>query len=141
MELLQGQLKAATLPDPLAQSALEAGAVELVSDAADPRYSVSVLSFRVEALKDKADAVRKFLMAWDRAAASINEKPESFRALLLEKIRVPQNIRQNYKIPPYPRREIPDSGQWTDVINWMMAKGLLNSPLPYKESVTADFLP
>lgn len=139
--LLQGQLKAATLPDPLAQSALKAGAVEIISDSSHPRYSVSVLSFSVAALKDKADAVRKFIRAWDRAVASINEKPESFKPLLLEKIRVPKNIQQTYKIPPYPRHEVPDPGQWTDVINWMMAKGLLNSPLPYEESVITDFLP
>jgi NitT/TauT family transport system substrate-binding protein len=139
--LLQGRLKAATLPDPLAQSALEAGAVEIVSDSSNPDYSVSVLSFSVNALDNKAGAVRLFLKAWDRAAAAINEKPESFRALLLEKIRVPENIRKIYKIPLYPRHEVPDAGQWSDAVNWMVARGLLNSPLPYKDSITADYLP
>ena len=139
--LLQGRLKAATLPDPLAQSALEAGAVEIVSDSSNPDYSVSVLSFSVNALDNKAGAVRLFLKAWDRAAAAINEKPESFRALLLEKIRVPKNIRKIYKIPLYPRHEVPDAGQWSDAVNWMVARGLLNSPLPYKDSITADYLP
>ena len=53
--LLQGQLKAATLPDPLAQSALEAGAGAVIDDSAHPQYSVSVLSFSIQALKNKAD--------------------------------------------------------------------------------------
>ena len=139
--LLQGQLKAATLPDPLAKSAIKAGAGEIVDDSAYPGYSVSVLSFNIKALKNKAHAVRLFLKAWDRAAAAINKDPESFRELLLKKIRVPKNIQKTYKIPPYPRREVPDAGQWTDVMNWMTDKGLLASALPYDDSITADYLP
>ncbi len=139
--LLQGQLKAATLPDPLAKSALEAGAGEIVDDSAYPGYSVSVLSFTIHSLNNKADAVRLFLKAWNRAAAAINKDPESFRGLLLKKIRVPRNIQKTYKIPPFPLREVPDAGQWADVMDWMRAKGLLDSSLPYEGSITADYLP
>ncbi len=139
--LLQGQLKAATLPDPLAKSALAAGAGEIVDDSAYPGYSVSVLSFHINSLRNKARAVRLFLKAWDRAAAAINKNPEAFRGLLLKKIRVPKNIQQTYKIPPYPRREVPTAGQWADVMDWMTEKGLLESALSYDGSVTADFLP
>ena len=139
--LLQGQLKAATLPDPLAKSAIVAGAGEIVDDSAYPGYSVSVLSFSTKSLEQKAEAVRLFLNAWDRATAAINKDPESFRGLLLKKIRVPKNIQKTYKIPPYPRREVPTAGQWADVMDWMQGKGLLKSALSYEDSVTAEFLP
>ena len=139
--LLQGQLKAATLPDPLAKSALEAGASEVVADSSHPDYSVSVLSFRVDSLQNKANAIRLFLKAWDRAAADINKDPESFRELLLAKIRIPKNIQTTYKIPPYPRRQVPNAAQWDDVMIWMEAKTLLDSKLPYNESITTDYLP
>jgi len=139
--LLQGQLKAATLPDPLAKSALAAGAGEIVDDSAYPGYSVSVLSFHINSLRNKARAVRLFLKAWDRAAAAINKNPEAFRGLLLKKIRVPKNIQRTYKIPPYPLREVPDAGQWADVMDWMTEKGLLKSALSYDGSITSEFLP
>ena len=139
--LLQGQIKAATLPDPLAKSALEAGAGEIVDDSAYPRYSVSVLSFHINSLINKTRQVRLFLKAWDRAAAAINKNPESFRPLMLKKIRVPKNIQQSYKIPPYPRREVPSAEQWADVMNWMLKKDLLESRLAYKDSITSEFLP
>jgi NitT/TauT family transport system substrate-binding protein len=139
--LLQGQLKAATLPDPLARSAIVAGAGEIVDDSAYPGYSVSVLSFSIKSLEHKGRAIRLFLKAWDRAAGTINNNPESFRALLLKKIRVPKNIQQTYKIPPYPRREVPTAGQWADVMDWMTAKGLLKSTLSFEDSITAEFLP
>jgi len=139
--LLQGQLKAATLPDPLAKSALEAGAGAVIDDSAHPRYSVSVLSFSIEALKTKADAVRKFLKGWNQAVQDLNADPESYRSLLLQKIRVPKNIQQTYRIPSFPLREVPSADQWADVMNWMVSKGLLQTALPYKESITTDYLP
>ena len=139
--LMQGQLKAATLPDPLAKAALEAGAGAVIDDSSHPQYSVSVLSFSLQALKTKADAVRRFLQAWNQAVRDINADPESFRSLLLQKIRVPKNIQQTYRIPPFPVREVPAADQWADVMNWMVSKGLLKTPLPYKESITTDYLP
>jgi NitT/TauT family transport system substrate-binding protein len=139
--LLQGQLKFATLPDPLAKSALASGAGQVVDDAKHPRYSVSVLSFSIKAISRKSGAVRGFVKAWVRAAEAINRNPESYRPLLLKKIRIPKNIQTTFKIPPYPRAEVPDARQWTDVMNWMVSKKLLNSQLPYEQSVTDSFLP
>ena len=139
--LLQRQLKAATLPDPLAKSAIEAGAEAVIDDSAHPQYSVSVLSFHLDAIETKPHAVRQFLKAWNQAAQNINANPESFRSLLLQKIRVPKNIQQTYRIPPFPLREVPSAEQWTDVMNWMVSKGILAAPIPYKESVTGSFLP
>jgi len=139
--LMQGRLKAATLPDPIAKSALEAGAVQIIDDSDYPRYSVSVLSFSVKAIKNKSKAIRFFLKAWDRAAEKTNSNPEAFRSVLLRKIRVPKNIREKYTIPPFSRSGVPDAGQWADVMKWMVSKGLLNTSLSYKNSVTTSFLP
>ncbi len=138
--LLQGQVKAATLPDPLAKSALEAGAGAVIDDAAHPRYSVSVLSFSIQALKNKTDTVRQFTKAWNQAAQDLNADPESYRRLLLQKIRVPKNIQQTYRIPPFPVWEVPSAEQWADVMNWMVSKGLLKAPLSYKGSITTQYL-
>lgn len=139
--LLQGQLKAATLPDPLAKSALEAGAVAVIDDSSHPQYSVSVLSFSIQALQTKTNAVRQFVKAWGQAVRDINANPESYRSLLLQKIRVPKNIQQTYRIPPFPLREVPSAEQWVDVMNWMISKSLVKAPLPYKESITTQYLP
>lgn len=139
--LMQGQLEAATLPDPLGISALTAGAVSMVDDSAYSRYSVSVLSFSVKALKEKGEGIRFFLEAWDKAAGDINANPKAYRSLLLKKIRVPKNVQEGYPVPIYPRREVPDSEQWADVMTWMVEKGLLTTPLPYEQSVTKAFLP
>ena len=139
--LLQGQIKAATLPEPLASSAQAAGAVRIVADATVPKFSASVISFSVSALKVKSSAVKGFLKAWDRAAAKINAAPNDYRTLLLKKIRVPKNIAETFPIPKFPRSRIPNADQWADVMEWMISKGLLDKSLPYDQSVTSAFLP
>lgn len=138
--LLQGRIKAATLPDPLAKSAIEAGAVMVVDDSIHPSYSVSVLSFSIKSIYEKPESIRNFLAAWDRAAAAINADPQNFQELLLEKVRMPKNIRDTFAVPPYPRNAVPDKRQWDDVMQWMVEKGLLESDLSYNDSVTAEFL-
>jgi NitT/TauT family transport system substrate-binding protein len=139
--LMQGRIKAATLPDPLAKSAMEAGAGLVVDDAAYPRYSMSILTFSAQTLEKRPGDVRRFLKAWDLAAADINAAPEAHRELLLQKIRVPKNVQQIFKIPAYPRKEVPEPGQWADVMDWMISKGLLNQALSYEDSITTNFLP
>jgi NitT/TauT family transport system substrate-binding protein len=139
--LMQGRIKAATLPDPLAKSAMVAGAGLVVDDAKFPQYSMSLLTFSQHSITQRPEAIRRFLKAWDRAVADINTAPDDHRDLLLEKIRVPKNVQHHFKIPPYPRKEVPNRTQWKDVMAWMLAKGLLTRPLPYEDSVTTSFLP
>ena len=138
--LLSGQLKLATLPDPLGASAIKAGAVEIVNDTAESSVSASVVTFTNEALEQKTETVKAFMAAWDRACGDLNESPNSFQGLLRKKIRIPKNVEADYKIPPMPRKAVPSKAQWDDVMAWMVDKKLLASPLVYEESVTADFL-
>lgn len=139
--LLQGRLKAATLPEPLASSAVAAGALTVVSDRSNPMYSISVIAFSEESLQTKSTAVSGFVKAWDAAVADINRNPESFREIMLQKIRVPNNVAESYAIPSYPRVGPPNRNQWEDAIDWMISKTLLDLPVSYDESVTAAFIP
>lgn len=139
--LMEGQIDAATLPDPLAQSAVEDGAVLVIDDSAHPEYAVSVLTFSADAVDNRTEDVRAFLRAWDRAAADINAAPEAYRALLLEKVQVPPNVQETYEVPPYPRAEVPTAEQWADVTAWLVEKGLVQSAPGYEESVSGALLP
>lgn len=138
--LLQGRLQAATLPDPLAQSAMAAGAMLLIDDRAIAGRSLSVLSFDNTALQGKKQTIRRFLGAWNQAVKRINAEPESYLPLLLEKIRIPPNVRANYRIPPFAYRQIPDPNQWQDVMAWMVDRELLDQPLDFSSSVESGLL-
>ena len=138
--LLSGQIKAATLPDPLAASAIQAGAIEIVNDTVLASVSASVISFSSAAITGKTEAVKQFMVGWDRAVADLNADPAKYQKLMLKKIRVPKNVHTIFSIPPYPRKAVPSRKQWDDVMTWMVEKKLLSTPLAYDDSVTADFL-
>lgn len=138
--LLSGQLKAATLPDPLGAAAIKGGALEIVNDTALKKVSASVITFAGDVLVAKKNSVKKFMAAWDRACADLNSDPAAFHELMLKKIRVPKKVHEDFSLPPMPRKELPTRAQWDDVMVWMLEKNLLSRPLPYEESVTAEFL-
>lgn len=138
--LLQGRLPAATLPDPLAQSAMAAGAVLLIDDRAIAGRSLSVLSFTNQALAEKKSVIKRFLEAWNQAVQRINRDPGTYQNLLLEKIRIPPNIRDSYRIPPFAYRRLPDRDQWQDVMAWMVDRRLLEGPVTFETSVATDLM-
>ena len=138
--LLQGRLPAATLPDPLALSAIEAGAILVADDTVVADFSLSLLTFSIEAIKNKHTQVQGFIDGWHRAVAAINADPRTLHALMLEKIRIPPNVRQRFQIPPFEHKRVPTTSQWQDVMNWMQSRQLLTDPLPYHGSVTDRFI-
>lgn len=139
--LLQGQVKAVTLPDPLGAAAIKAGAVEVINDTDRRDVSASVITFSKDALENKTDMVKNFMIAWTRAAEDLNEDPAAYEQLMLKKIRVPKNIQGEFTIPPMPIKALPTKAQWDDVMAWMVERKLITTPLAYEESVSSDFLP
>ncbi len=140
-QLMNGNLEAATLPDPLAQGAIAAGAKPVVDDSKYPQFSQSVLSFSTDALKNKPNTVRKFLVAWEKAVQELNAHPEKYQGLLIEKGRVPESIRDSYTMPPFPERGVPSEAEVADVVRWLRDKGLISRDIPYADMVDAGYLP
>jgi NitT/TauT family transport system substrate-binding protein len=140
-QLIKGNIQAATLPDPLAQGAVAAGARAVVDDSKYPQFSQSVLSFSTEALASKPNTVKKFLVAWEKAVKELNAHPEKYQDLLIEQGRVPQSIQGSYRMPPFPERGVPTADEVSDVIRWMRDKGLIGREIPYGEMVDPSYLP
>jgi NitT/TauT family transport system substrate-binding protein len=138
--LMEGQLKAALLPDPMGQAAIAAGANLVVDDAQFPEFSQSVLVFRTDTLERKPETVRAFLRAWNKAVTDLNQEPNVYRDLLIENTRVPPNIQGSYNVPRFPEGEITTEAEWNDVVDWAQGKGLLDEPIPYDRAVDSTFL-
>jgi NitT/TauT family transport system substrate-binding protein len=139
-QLMAGQIQAATLPDPLGQGAMAEGATLLVDDGQYGQYSQSVLSFSTEAVESRPNAIQKFLKAWNQAVGDLNDNPEQFSDLLIEKARVPESIQGTYQMPPFPAGEVPSQAEWQDVVDWLLEKGLIDHPITYEDSVSSDFV-
>ena len=69
----------------------------------------------------------------------LNENPNLFPDLMIEKGRVPESIQGSYQMPPFPEGEVPSQDEWQDVVDWLIEKELIDRPLPYEDTVLADF--
>ncbi len=138
--LSQNQVAAATLPDPLASLAILQGARIVVDDTKHPDVAVSVISFRTDIVDKRSDDVRKFLAAYDQAIQDIRTRPDQFRNTLIDKGRVPDQLKDKYQFPPFPDPGIPSKAQWDDVVKWAMDHKLITSPVTFESSVDGGFV-
>jgi NitT/TauT family transport system substrate-binding protein len=133
--LMSGQISAATLPDPLAQAAVAAGAVNVIDDTRYPQYSMSVLTFNIKTINKKRADLKKFMKAWNRAVEALNANPDNYRDLFLGKIPVPPSLSNTFIIPQFAVSQLPEEKQWNDVLDWLEEKGILFSRPSYKDSI------
>jgi NitT/TauT family transport system substrate-binding protein len=154
--LKSGELRAATLPEPLASLAVQEGAVVVVDDTQHPEYSTSVFAFHKAVLETRQDALRGFLAAVERASLDINADKARWQALLVEKKLVPPALEGAYVLPDYPAARqatsqsapgsnttlIPTLAQFADVLRWLEAHSrLVDVPYAYRDVVNDSFLP
>ena len=138
--LLSAAVKAATLPEPLASIAAGKGAKVLLTDAdGTESLSQTVIVFRPEVLTGRRAEVAAFFRAYAGAVAAINAAPEQYRALVVEKGRIPPDLAPTYPIPRYPAPAPFSPALYTPIVNWLVAKGL-TAHIPYADMVASDFM-
>ena len=142
MQLLnQGNLKAATMPDPYSSLALQNGATVVVDDSKHNELGNSVLSFSTATLKAKPNTVKKFLAALEKAVNDVNANPDQYANVLTDKKLIPAPLAGKYKLPKFPAASVPTEAQFKDVEDWMTGKNLLKTNVPYTQLVDASYLP
>jgi NitT/TauT family transport system substrate-binding protein len=139
--LASGELKAATLPDPLSLLAIQQGANIVIDDTSHPEYGYSTYAFVIPFIEQNPEAVRSFLAAIEQATTLINEDPTRWENLLTEQQLVPTPLIGSYKIPPFPTASIPSESQWQDALAWTKDNGLVENDVSYADSVNASYLP
>ena len=130
--LMEGQLKAAVLPEPFVSLAEQGGAT-IVAGGDDTKARTNVSQSVLCVSADYAGtaggraAVDAVLAAWDVAVAAINADPDSFRQTLVDKARLPVPLAGTYAVSTYPKAAPPTSEQVQMVLDWMTEKGYLKA--------------
>ena len=134
--LANNQVKAALLPDPLASLAEKQGAKVILDDTkSDINVSQVVLLFRKDSIDSKREAVEKLIDIYGTAGKELTDNPDKYRALLIEKARIPEPVKDTYKAPSFSAPQVPSREDVMDVVDWMVAKKLLEKPYTYEELV------
>jgi NitT/TauT family transport system substrate-binding protein len=136
--LTDGTLKAAALPEPFLSLA-EAGGSKIVGDdtKSTANLSQTVLVFSDDYLaKTGGSATRAaVLKAWDVAVNDINKAPDNYRALLVEKARLPKPLATSYNVQTYPQAAPPKQADVDAVLAWMTSKGYLKGDVVFDDLV------
>lgn len=139
--LASGELKAGVMPDPLASLAMQQGAINVLDDSAHPEFGFSVISFRKAVIDANPEAVKAFLTAIEEATTLLNADPGKYNHLLSDQKLVPEPLIGKFVIPPFPAAGVPGETEWLDALEWAKGKEMLNTDVPYADSVNATLLP
>lgn len=138
--LVAGKVEAAVLPEPLATLAVRQGARRLADSPADDAAS-GVILFREPVLRERADDVRAFYRAYDRAVAEINLHPEAWRATVIEACQFPKVLEADLAFPRFVPAYLPGEADVRDVAAWMIGRGLISTAPRWGDIVVAGFTP
>ncbi len=138
--LMQGQVAAAGLPEPLATLAQKQGARVLMDDR-QKGFGQSVWVFRQDTLKERPEAVKRFFVAYEKAVAALAANPEKYRALLVTKANLPEPLKDSFAVPALPVASVPAAPEVDRVVKWMLDKGMLSKGQSFGEMVDGGYLP
>jgi NitT/TauT family transport system substrate-binding protein len=130
--VLEGQIEAASLPEPLLTAAAAQGAV-LLSTTDTSGIDAGILLFSKKVLDARLEEVRAFYRAYYRAAEMINANPGAYRDYLVEKAAFPQAVRDAYRFVSYRRPALPGAAQVDRALNWLKTRKLLDANLGYAD--------
>ncbi|MBI2919088.1 MAG: ABC transporter substrate-binding protein [Chloroflexi bacterium] len=137
--LAQGQLDAAALPEPLTTLAVQSGGRVILSDR-QSLAGLSVLEFRSDFLSQQGDAVRRFVRAHEKAVETVNHNPDRYRALLADKARLPESVKESFQVPAFPQAQVPSPEDVRQAVDWMVEKKLVPHSIPYADLVDDSFV-
>lgn len=137
--LLTGQVEVAALPEPLVTAALDKGA-KILGDDSGLGETQTVLVFARKFADSNPEAVKKFLKAVNRANEIIVSDPDSVRSIMVEKNRLPLNLKESYQVPRFSALQAPDRDSVEKISRWLHERGVLKSEIPYEQIVDAKFL-
>jgi NitT/TauT family transport system substrate-binding protein len=140
LEMLnQGKVPAAILSPPLADLAVLSGGKVLAEDSDKPLAGPGVI-FSMGAMKDKSDAIGRFIQSWQQAVELINANPEKYRSLFIEIAKIPEPVSQKMQVPNFPKLKAPENSEVESVVKWLVAKGVMSKSITYKEVVDTKYV-
>ena len=138
--LITGQLEAAALPEPLLTAAVDKGA-RILADDSGLGETQTVIVFSNRFTGSKPEAVKRFLVAINKANDLIASNPDSVRSIMVEKNRLPVNLKDSFQVPRFLPLQVPDNESVQNISRWLYERGILKSQIPYEKIVDVKFIP
>ena len=147
--LSDGEIDAATLPEPYAAAASLLGNRVLIDDSGMD-YVPEALNISADVLAENGEAVSAFLAAYEQAVATINAMDGDIQAYLDFNAANDRGSGQALKsalatrfidVPTLSQARIPSEAEYSGVHDWALGAGLIMEAQPYADTVAGQFLP
>ena len=100
----------------------------------------NLASGEASSLEAAVKALVGMLDAWDRAVTTINQDPNTFHSLLIEKANLSESLAAGYTVEAYDLNALPPPEQWEAVLSWMYTNGYLQNEISV-DGLIFDFEP
>lgn len=135
LELLQNkQIDSVAFPEPYVTAAGNDGAT-VVGTSDDLGINPGVILFTKDAAEKKADEIKAFYDAYDKAVDYINSTEKSeFMPAIIKELGFPDTAIE-VELPAYEKSVLPEENQVIEAMNWLVDKDLIKKEYTYNDLV------
>ncbi len=138
--LMQNNVQLAILPEPYATQAIQGGA-HLVADDRTINITATVIGMKAGFITSHIDDLKKLLKAYNDTVQAINQDPTQYYDVLEKDIGFPKALEGNFTFPVLSSTSLPSPQEFQKVLDWMTAKGIVQSPVAYDAIVAEELYP
>ncbi len=138
--LTNGKLDMATLPEPLASTALSTGG-KVLSSSDKIGVNPGVMIFTKESITSNPKEIKALYKAYNKAVVYLKRnKPERYIDFVIQESGFPSTVKNNLTIPNYSLASMPSEKELNEVTNWLKSKKLSNSNYKLKDLSNNSFI-
>lgn len=141
LEMLQnGNVDAATLPEPMASVAIGNGA-RLLKDSDTLDVNPEVIMFTQSSIDSKTEEIKAFYRAYNRAVEyAQKENVSNYMDVLIKEVSFPDSVRDVLVLPDFKKAALPSEKDCDSVIQWLKDKKLIKSTYKLDDLVDSEFV-
>jgi len=138
--LTNGKLDMATLPEPLASTAISDGG-KVLSSSDKLGINPGVMLFTKDAVASKPEEIKALYKAYNKAVIFLKkEKPESYIDFVIKEAGFPSTVKNTLTVPNYSLASMPTEKELKEVIDWLKVKKLTTSNYKLKDLSNSSFI-
>ena len=138
--LASGELSGATLPDPLATTAILNGG-EKISDTESFNLYPAIFMMNQNSIDQNAEAISAMYEAYDDAVDYLNTTDsDEFYDILVERLGFPENLKGQIVFPTFKYSESPDEATFDITLDWMLKNELIDQSFEYDALNNTSFI-
>jgi len=133
--LSNGQVDLATLPEPLASSALKSGA-RILSSTDRLGINPGVLLFTAGTVENKFELLKAFYSAYNKAIDYLQKtRLADYYPVLVGQLSFPEGIAEVLELPSYTQASTPSRDDFEGVMQWLTQKELIDNIYSYEDLI------